>query len=246
MYILYNIIVIKETGYKCSLSISVISTSIIYYHRIYLKYYFYDINRSNYTQFNPYLCCPTVLYLASKVEEYSIHLDTILNNYCSELIRLEGPTLLWSKDNIYECESQILELMNFDLIIYHPYNYFNHYLKETDLDKTTYNSILTIINDSYYTPLLILYPPEYILLSSIYIVCVYIERDFTSYLKKYSINLDDIYFITSIILQVYNRNNELNKPILSEILKKFQNIYCSSCDTAIKNYLDNKKLSVLK
>lgn len=202
--------------------------------------------RSNFKECNPYLLCPTVLYLSSKVEEYPIRLDTILNTYRTELIQLEGPSLLWPIKSIYECEEFVIKLMNYDLMINHPYNNLYRYLNEIDLEKNTYYSVWTVINDMYFSAIPIIYCPDMMILSGIYIIGSYIERDFTSYLNKYNVKMNDIYKITSLLLEVYNRNSKLKQNVLENVLKDLEKMMNKRNEIAIKNHLESNKFSILK
>lgn len=154
--------------------------------------------------------------------------------------------MLWPVKNIYECEESVIKLMNYDLMLNHPYNSLYRYLNEIDLEKSTYYSIWTVINDMYYTPIPLLYCPDLMTLSGIYIIGSYIERDFTSYLNKHKVNMDDIRKITSLLLELYNRNNKLKQNILENLLKDLEKRMSKSNEVAIKNHLENNKYSILK
>jgi hypothetical protein len=91
------------------------------------------MDSNSFSDFHPFLLVPTVIYLSSKIEECAIRVDHVidhfikigadrplLNSFCSKL----------TGKHILECEFFLLEVLSFDLIIYHPYKSIELYLAD--------------------------------------------------------------------------------------------------------------------
>jgi hypothetical protein len=95
---------------------------------------------------NPWLLCATVLYLASKVEESFTKVQEILSAIhpksgggmlpraacvdSSACVRLLGATIgePLSEKLVLECEFYVLESLNFELVVFHPYRPLQQYV----------------------------------------------------------------------------------------------------------------------
>lgn len=66
-------------------------------------------------------------------------------------------------------EFYVLEGLEFYLIIYHPYRSFTIFKEDCKLDEKTTETVWRLINDSYFTDLLMIHPPYLVTLACIYL-----------------------------------------------------------------------------
>ena len=165
--------IIQNIGEHYKVRQQVIATAIMYLKRFYARYPLKSID--------PWLLCPTCLFLAAKVEEFStlnhqrvcsaaatiykkyVHLLSKLDNNRSILYEFyvsdgsgEYP---YQIKQILECEFYLLEIMDCCLIVYHPYRSLDLYTREFQIDQPLFESTWRIINDSLKTDAALLYPP---------------------------------------------------------------------------------------
>ncbi|KAJ2704860.1 RNA polymerase II holoenzyme cyclin-like subunit, partial [Coemansia spiralis] len=152
---------------------------------------FYDID--------PYLMVATCVLLACKAEEYPQHTKYIVNETKAVLAgRMAGPLLnggsaatffvcsqpRWlsagvevSADlrfpydlaDIAECESYLLEEMKFYLVLHHPYQALIDINEQMGLPKTSLQAAWSIINDSYRTDMVFVYPPHVTAIAALFL-----------------------------------------------------------------------------
>ena len=109
--------IIQHIGEQYKVRQQVIATGIIYLKRFYAKYPLKSID--------PWLLCPTCLFLAAKVEEFSTlsHqrvCNAAVTTYKKYLHLINGPSEYpYSITHILECEFYLLEIMDCCLIVYH-------------------------------------------------------------------------------------------------------------------------------
>jgi len=218
--------VIQHIGEQYKVRQQVIATGIIYMKRFYARYSLKSID--------PWLLCPTCLFLAAKVEEFST-----LNHqrvwsaasavYKKYLHLLGGSTEYpYHMKNILECEFYLLEVMDCCLIVYHPYRSLDMYTREFQIDQPLFEAAWRIINDSLKTDAPLLFPPYEIALGCLLLAASY--RDKMSILKQYmidaQIDIERIYDVVKHLLKFYELMTTYDADIpndgkqIKEILSK--------------------------
>jgi len=213
---LYFVEYIHKIGKGCSLRQHVISTAIVFFKRFYLKTCF--------TEFDPRLVGPTMLFLAAKVEECSVP------NFVKNLKGVD-PAWPYTMDSMLECEFYALHYLNFDLIVFHPYRPLTQYLADGKAPDTL-QTAWSIVNDSYRTDLSLMYAPYLIAIAAIYMACNFLSKDYNAWLEKsLNVKLEDshhrqIVAITKKMLRLYDdysKMKSMDPPI--ELMRRLDDIF---------------------
>jgi len=211
---LYFVEYIHRIG-KSILRQPVISTAVVLFKRFYLK--------ASFSEFDPRLVGPTMLFLAAKVEECSVP------NF-SKTLKQVDPSWPYRIENILECEFYALHYLNFDLIVFHPYRPLTQYLadvKMQDLLQTAWN----IVNDSYRTDLSLRYAPYLIAIAAIYMACNFLQKDYSAWLHSLSVKLEashhrQIIAITRELLHLYDEYSKTKTvDTTTEVLRKLDDYW---------------------
>ncbi|KAK6108805.1 Cyclin N-terminal domain family protein [Brugia pahangi] len=139
-----------------------LATAAVYFHRFYMFHSF--------KEFQKHLTAVGCLFLAGKVEETPKKCRDII------LIAKEKYPDLYSMKNAIEevmgIERVLLQTIKFDLHVDHPYTFLLQYQKVFKLDREKKQTVLqnawTFVNDSISTTLCLMWEPEVIAISLIY------------------------------------------------------------------------------
>lgn len=196
--------VIQQIGEHYKVRQQVIATAIVYLKRFYARYPMKSID--------PWLLCPTCLFLAAKVEEFSTLNHQRVCNSAAAIYKkfvhvLSGPNEYpYQIKQILECEFYLLEVMDCCLIVYHPYRSLDIYSRDLQLDQPLFEVAWRIINDSLKTDAPLLYPPYEIALACLLLAASY--RDKTANLKQHmvdnQIDVERIYEVVKLLLKYYD------------------------------------------
>ncbi|KAJ2764437.1 RNA polymerase II holoenzyme cyclin-like subunit [Coemansia nantahalensis] len=116
----------------------------------------------------------TCVLLACKAEEYPQHTKYIVNETKAVLTEV-SPDIRFPYDlaDIAECESYLLEEMKFYLVLHHPYQALIEYVFAGHAPSARalsgINKLMSIINDSYRTDMVFVYPPHVIAIASLFL-----------------------------------------------------------------------------
>jgi len=144
----------------------VVATAVVYWKRFYLH--------NSFDEFEPALLGGTCIYLASKVEECNIKVDSILAQMKAigqdKKDRSESPVQFswYQTSQIIQCEFYLIDGLHCHLLLYHPYTCLQEYLVDSGLEDCK-DEAWKIINDSYRTDVYLMYPPYIITLACIYL-----------------------------------------------------------------------------
>jgi len=117
---------------------------------------------------NPYLIMTTAVYLACKMEECPQHIRLMLGEAARQ-----WPELGVSESGkIGECEFAMISTLNSRLIVHHPYRSLGDLAPLFGLSTDEQGLAHCVVNDSYNTDLLLLYPPHIIALAAIFMAVV--------------------------------------------------------------------------
>lgn len=138
------------------------ATACVFFHRFYMTYSFDDFARGPAA-----LAC---LFLAGKVEETP--------KKCKDIVSVakdQYPQVFQTQklmDEVISLEKVLLQTLRFDLHVEHPYSFLLKYAKDFKEEKEKMQKVVqtawTLVNDSLYTTLCLLWEPEIIAISLLY------------------------------------------------------------------------------
>jgi len=117
---------------------------------------------------NPYLIMTTAVYLACKMEECPQHIRLMLGEAARQWPELG----VNESGKIGECEFAMISTLNSRLIVHHPYRSLGDLAPLFGLSTEEQGLAHSVVNDSYNTDLLLLYPPHIIALAAIFVAVV--------------------------------------------------------------------------
>ncbi|KAJ0408366.1 hypothetical protein P43SY_003092 [Pythium insidiosum] len=164
---LANIALLEEIGPRLRVRQIIIYTAIIFYRRFYQTHSFCN--------FDPHLVVGTVFFLASKVEESQLSLATVasvLHHYTTTGVDEDEAMYTFQDKDILECEFYVIEALQFDLILHHPFPSLLQFLDEFDLHDECLHLSWQLVQYSYRTDIILLHAPFMVAYAAAYIACV--------------------------------------------------------------------------
>lgn len=231
---MYFVELLNKVGKRLGFRQRLISTSIVLFKRFYTK--------ESFVNFDPFLVVPTLLLVAAKVEEWPCKVDRLLESFKKTCLTFmnENP-YTYDVQDIVECEFYALEVLEFDLIIYHPYRPLQEMLQAMDLIPKEHQGLenmqkhqrkylefsWAIVNDSFRTDLCLFYPPFVIAAASIYIMLNFFNEreEQTNFLRKVSKHTTQIVEVATKILDLYDfyQNKKLDTAkLVSKLFLKIR------------------------
>lgn len=151
---------LTKLGRRMSLRQQALATAQVYIKRFYLRV---EMRKTN-----PYLIMATAVYLACKMEECPQHIRLMLGEAARQ-----WPELGVSESSkIGECEFALISTLSSRLICHHPYRSLTELSPIFGLSNEETQLAHAIINDSYNTDLLLLYPPHVLAITAIFLAVV--------------------------------------------------------------------------
>lgn len=184
--------VISELASQSNLRQRVAATAVVYFKRFFLKRCIKD--------HDPRLIAPVALYLAAKVEEHTLLAKVIIANM-SNLYPGEH-AYPYAVSHVYDYEFKLIDALDFDLIIYHPYRPMMQLCasaKLTDLLATAW----PILNDSYLTDVCLQFPPYLIAVACVYLAGTLADRDLKAWISSLSISTQDLAEVAQRVTAMY-------------------------------------------
>ncbi|CEG43213.1 hypothetical protein F443_06555 [Plasmopara halstedii] len=163
---LANISLLEEIGPRLRVRQIIIYTAIIFYRRFY--------QTQSFVNFDPHLVVGTVFFLASKVEESQLSLTTVasvLHHYTTTGVDEDESMYTFQDKDILECEFYVIEALQFDLILHHPFPPLLQLLDEFDIHEECLQLAWQLVQYSYRTDIILLYPPFMVAYASAFISC---------------------------------------------------------------------------
>ncbi|KAH9274621.1 hypothetical protein BASA83_002805 [Batrachochytrium salamandrivorans] len=208
----------------------VVGTALVYWRRFFTKNALFEID--------PMLVAGTAIYVACKIEECPHH----IRNVASEMAALGGDLFPYDAAAIADFEYYLIEELDFSLIMFHPYRPLQQILEKLHLTKKYLQPAWYVINDTYKTDLMLIYPPHMIALAAIFISTSLPDSDttakinaekgdtttatqsiITSFFLDLSVDMQDILAISQHIFNFYgiwkNYSEEKIRAILNSFLK---------------------------
>jgi hypothetical protein len=158
---------------KFSFELPTFAISMHFFH-----YYSYHMS---FRKFDRYELATACVFLASKLCNDFIKVETALEIYTSIKNVNQSQAKGDKKPDLTKYEIELMSIIGFDLDFDLPYNYLDQYLnqiiKEEEKRKKAQNLSFVIVNDSYRRPLCLLFPPKYIALAAIYGASTMLDAD---------------------------------------------------------------------
>lgn len=145
---------------RMSLRQQALATAQVYIKRFYLRV---EIRKTN-----PYLIMATAVYLACKMEECPQHIRLMLGEAARQWQELN----VTESSKIGECEFALISTLSSRLIVHHPYRTLGDLAPLFNLSNEEQTLAHNIVNDSYNTDLVLLYPPHIIAIVAIFMAVV--------------------------------------------------------------------------
>lgn len=211
--------VIQAIGEQIKMRQQVIATATVYLKRYYAK--------NPLRSCDPLLMAATSLFLASKVEESGVISNSRFITAVTTVLKSKFSYALQSDfykiPQVWECEFYLLELMDCCLIVYHPYRPLVQYVADMGYADSLLPVAWRIVNDSYRTDVILLYPPFQIALACLHMACVMqnLLEPAKHWFAELNVDMDKIIEITKIILGLYEMWKGYNeKEEIVSILEK--------------------------
>ena len=180
----------------------VVATATAFFKRFYLL--------ASVIEHDPRIVAPTMLYLAVKVEEMGqLRPESILNenNARNESLRLKS-------SDIFACEIIVLAKLNFDLVVFHPYQDLERFVIDATQDANgVFGAAWSILNDAQRSDCILVYPPSIIALAALYIASVYANIDTKQWFDELNLNLDKVRECASDIIEASKMDQDRTSKI---------------------------------
>ncbi|PHT46625.1 Cyclin-C1-1 [Capsicum baccatum] len=210
----FKLIKLHMTNYVAKLAQSVkvrqrvVATAVTYMRRVYV--------RRSLTEYDPRLVAPTCLYLASKAEESTVQ-ARLLVFYIKKLCSDE--TYKYEIKDILDMEMKVLEALNYNLVIYHPYRSLSQFLRDAGMTDTT-QLTWGLINDTYKMDLILIHPPHLITLACMYIASVLKDKETTAWFEELRVDMNVVKNIAMEILDYYENHRSITDERVLAVMSK--------------------------
>jgi len=194
---LYFVEYIHRIGKKLGFRQRVLCTAVVFFKR------FYSQSNGNFCDYDPRLVAPTMLFVAAKAEECSLSAVAFVNAVEKLAQERLGPRFPYTKDDLLECEYIALERLQFDLLVWHPYQPLVQFLNDIGMPELL-QTAWEIANDSYRTDVILVHPPHIIAIACVYMACVFHDKNCSDWLSRLNVELDKVLDVTRAILDLYD------------------------------------------
>nr|CCA20171.1 cyclinC putative [Albugo laibachii Nc14] len=189
---LANISLMEEMGLILRIRQIVIYTAVIFYRRFYFS--------QSFNNFDPHLIAGTTLFLASKVEESQISLRNVvfvLYQCTTGGVDEDEALYEFQEKDMLECEFYVLQALQYDLILHHPFQPLLQFLDEYDLHDECLELSWQLVQYSFRTKIILLHPPFMVAYAAAYIACLKVDYDADQIFSNFNIRMDRILFIVN-------------------------------------------------
>ncbi|KAL7116225.1 hypothetical protein ABFS83_04G223600 [Erythranthe nasuta] len=186
----------------------VVATAITYMRRVFA--------RRSMSEYDPRLVAPACLYLASKAEESTVQARLLVfyikKLYSDEKYRYEIKEIL-------EMEMKILEVLNYYLVVFHPYRALSQLLQDAGMNDAT-QLTWGLVNDTYKMDLILTYPPHLIALACLYIASVQKDKENTAWFEELRVDMNVVKNIAMEILDFYDSHKLITDERVNAAMNK--------------------------
>eukprot|EP00899_Mesostigma_viride_P019080 jgi/Mesvir1/27173/Mv20833-RA.1 len=184
---------IRELAVATKARQRVVATAITYFRRFYLRHAFVD--------YDPRLVAPACLYLAAKSEESVLQAILLCHQIQKKLYPMDT-SYHFKVDQLLEMERHLLEGLNFDLVLFHPYRPLILFLSDAGLKDLTQEA-WSLVNDMFRTDLVLCYPPYLLAVAAVLMVATLRGRDVAPWVEEVRVEVEEIQAITLEMLAFY-------------------------------------------
>ncbi|ORX81798.1 G1/S-specific cyclin-C [Anaeromyces robustus] len=206
-----------KIGRTMQLRQRIIATALTYFKRFYA--------RNSYRGSEPLLVLTTCIYVATKIEEYPLHIKNVVD----EAKNVIGEKLFkFDCANVAEFEFYLMEEMDFYLIVHHSYRTLTKLMLDLKLPVSSIQQAWWITNDIYRTDIPLLYPPHIIAVTIIFIVGVLIPdaNKYKDKIKEWfiglNVDMNEIVELSQEIINFYELWTDYSDRNIYGILKKLR------------------------
>ncbi|KAJ2472387.1 RNA polymerase II holoenzyme cyclin-like subunit [Coemansia sp. RSA 2322] len=128
--------------------------------------------------------------------------------------------------DIAECESYLLEEMKFYLVVYHPYQVLLDVSEQIKLPKPSLQAAWSIINDSYQTDAIFVYPPHVIAVAAMFLSRVVDQGsqsdvEAQQWFADLNVDITDVLQVVSDLLVLYGLWNTYSEEKMPELVYRY-------------------------
>ena len=136
--------------------------------------------------------------------------------------------------DILDCEFYIVDCLKFDLVLFHPYKPLVMLLGEMSLEEECLKHAWDIVNDSYRSSAILMYPPYIIALAAIYLSLIKVQRDASEYLNKINVNHEAVETVVQTLLSMYKSYRPTTRQELEILIGKLNAVAPNATDTIVR------------
>lgn len=184
--------------------------------------------RTSFDQLDPRLVIPTVAYLAGKVEECGVRAGDVANSLTRLRLRFHVlPGVC--PEHILECEFYVLQHLDFDLIVHHPYVCLVRYVgdlqrKDNTVADTCMQMAWNLVNDSFFTDIPLLYPPFMVAIAALVMSCVVQGRTADTWLEGLNVNDEKLSAVSRTLLALLESPPAIDVDSMSPLVAALNRI----------------------
>ena len=211
----YYLSFLSQLAQRCRLRQRVVATAQVFFRRFYTQ--------STLSQHDPALVAVTALLIAAKVEECAINAKAIVKQLQPSPAAGSGSSLMewpYSVSDVLDCEFVVLHALLFDLIVFHPYRPLVHFLSSFQ-SHDRYSDLVQhsweLVNDSYYSDVVMLYPPYVVAISCLYMAAHMLNLDYRAWIRQIATPQQLVADCTHQMLQHIDRREQMDKERVEAI-----------------------------
>lgn len=231
---LYFVEILHKAGKYLKFRQKLVATAAVFFKRFYIQ--------QSFVNFDPFLVVPTLLFIAAKTEEWPCRPEKILAAV-EKYLKADCPSLEYGYGvpDLIQCEFYAIEVLEFDLIVFHPYRSLLIILAETKIvpdamddrnfplqdeeARKFFDLCWSIVNDSLRTDLSLFHPPYLIAATAVYIAAHFLNKMplIRVMLENLAQKLSQVIDITNEILSLYEFYDKGSSVDMGALLLKLFN-----------------------
>ncbi|KAJ1562451.1 hypothetical protein HK096_009605, partial [Nowakowskiella sp. JEL0078] len=196
---------------------------------------------NSFADIDPALIAATCLYLACKVEEFQVHIKTVVENVNKVIDETKVPVselYPFTPAKVAEMEYYLIEELDYCLILFHP------------LDDVIHLAILKlrsyVVNDMYRTDLPLLYSPKLLAIVGIFVACslnqdIVSTNDAINFFSDYTVSSVEICLISQELFDIYQIWSDTTIPNARDIYMSMIQLFEGSEVQQVKTEQSKKR-----
>ncbi|KAG9401599.1 hypothetical protein AC1031_009463 [Aphanomyces cochlioides] len=182
---------IEELGARLHINQVIICTAIVVYKRFYLT--------QSFCEFDPRLVAGTALFISSKIEECQVRLADIaiqLHELTSKFPEDKDWLYDFTEKDIIECEFYVIEAMQYDMIIHHPFStlikLYEEFEETFPMNENSFKTAWDLCLFAYRTNVIMVRPPFLVAAAVVFLALHDASYDTSEFLERVNIKSDMI------------------------------------------------------